>query len=204
MVTDALTLDLASLNQLFVATQDIPVSSKARLGFQIAGPGTFNFAANNLDLGVSSGIRSVGTLFNPALASVSYAGANMNLALAGDLDMTSSQIASFNGGNISVFAGGHMNIGSQDSYTGDDAPKGIYTGHGGSVTVHAVGDVNVNGSRIASYDGGDVAVTSVNGDVDAGSGQNGFFELVDVALGGGNHQALCSLLWINNHHLFAE
>ncbi|MFM2294330.1 MAG: hypothetical protein RLZZ350_743, partial [Verrucomicrobiota bacterium] len=182
VVADTFTHDATALNQLFAASQDIPASPLARNGFQIGGPGLFTFAANNLDLGISSGIRSVGTLLNPALAGVSVFGANLNLTLAGNLDMTSSQIASYNGGSISVFAGGAMNIGSQNSFSSDNTPKGIYTGHGGSVTVHAVGNVNVNGSRIASYDGGDVIVTSVTGDVDAGSGRNGFFQVTTSEL----------------------
>lgn len=160
VVADTLTTDAAALSQLSAATQDIPTSSLARLGFQIGGPGTFQFAANNLDLGISSGIRSVGTLNNRALAGISAQGADISMVLAGNLDMTSSQIASFNGGSISILAGGHMNIGSQQSFTSDNTPKGIYTGHGGSITLHAGGDVLVNGSRIASYDGGNVWVTA--------------------------------------------
>jgi len=41
------------------------------------------------------------------------------------------------------------------------------------VTVIARGNVNVNGSRIAAYDGGDVLVRSLEGDVDAGTGGGG-------------------------------
>jgi filamentous hemagglutinin family protein len=169
------TTDTAAIQQLYLATQDIPTSALARNGMQIGGPGTFDFHANNLDLGISQGIRSVGTLLNPNLSGISIAGANLNVSLSGNLDMTSSQIASFNGGSIAIFAGGQMNIGSQYSYTSDNTPKGIYTGHGGSVSVQAVGDINIDGSRIASYNGGDVTVVSANGNVDAGSGAKGFF-----------------------------
>jgi hypothetical protein len=43
--------------------------------------------------------------------------------------------------------------------------------------VQAVGDIDVNGSRIATYDGGDVSVISLNGNVDAGAGARGFFSV---------------------------
>jgi filamentous hemagglutinin family protein len=169
------TTDTAALQQLYTATQDIPTSGLARNGLQIGGPGRFEFHANNLELGISQGIRSVGTLLNPNLASVSLASASLNVSLAGNLEMTSSQIASFNGGSIAITAGGYMNVGSQDSYTSDNTPKGIYTAHGGSVSVQAAGDVSIDGSRIASYDGGDVSVVSTSGNVDAGAGAKGFF-----------------------------
>jgi hypothetical protein len=91
--------------------------------------------------------------------------------------MTSSQIASFNGGNIDVSSAGKLNIGSQEVFSSDDTPKGIYTGHGGHVEVHAAGDILVSGSRIASYDGGDVTVASDHGTVDAGAGAKGFFSV---------------------------
>ena len=38
------------------------------------------------------------------------------------------------------------------------------------MTVHAGGNVNVNGSRIATYDGGNISIVSEAGNVDAGSG----------------------------------
>lgn len=68
-----------------------------------------------------------------------------------------------------------MNIGSQERFTSDDTPKGIYTAHGGHVKVEAGGDIAVSGSRISSYDGGDVSVISEQGSVDAGAGAKGYF-----------------------------
>jgi filamentous hemagglutinin family protein len=167
--------DTLGLHQLFTATKDIPTSGLAQKGLQVGGPGGFEVSAQNMDLGISQGIRSVGALNNSSLASVSLQGADIDLQLGGDLAMTSSQVSSFNGGNITVNSGGKINIGSQESFTSDDTPKGIYSGHGGSVSVHAVGDINVQGSRIATYDGGDVTVISDNGTVDAGAGARGFF-----------------------------
>jgi len=128
-------------------------------------------------LGISQGIRSVGAFpnLNPFIGLISLQGAAIDLNLAGNLDMTSSQIASFAGGKIDIKAGGDLNIGSQEQFTSDDTPKGIYTGHGGAVNVTASGRIAVNGSRIASYDGGDVSVVSEKGDIDAGVGAKGFF-----------------------------
>ncbi len=42
------------------------------------------------------------------------------------------------------------------------------------MSITANDDVNVNGSRIATFDGGDVTVLSKTGDVNAGSGGLGF------------------------------
>ncbi len=176
------TADTAALQQLYAATQDIPSSPLAQGGLQLGGPGAFQIVARNLDLATSAGIRSVGPLLNPALASISIQGANLNLSLAGNLSMASSQIASFNGGSINVTALGRMDIGAQDSLTSDKTPKGIYTGHGGNVSVHAAGDILVQGSRIASYDGGNVTVISDNGTVDAGAGAKGFFSVTTSQL----------------------
>ena len=42
------------------------------------------------------------------------------------------------------------------------------------MSVIANGDINLNGSRIATYDGGNVTVASLNGNIDAGNGGSGF------------------------------
>jgi len=196
MFRPAFTTDAAAINALYAKSQDIPSSSLAYNGLQIGGPGALAISARNMDLGISHGIRSVGTLLNSSLASVSLQGADLSLTLAGDLTMASSQIASFNGGNINLNAGGKMDIGSQDQFTSDDTPKGIYTAHGGDVTVQSAGDINVNGSRIATYDGGNINVTvppkpgeilgpgefSADGDVNAGGGARGFFTVTTQQL----------------------
>lgn len=175
VVSTTFTTDTTDLLQLYAATQDIPTSPLAHNGLQIGGPGEFDITAHNMDLGISAGIRSVGPQFNPALVSLSAEGSDLFLQLSGNLEMGSSSIASFNGGSITVDSRGQIDVGSQNSYTSDDTPKGIYTDRGGDVTVHAVGNVNVNGSRIGTYDGGDISVISDTGTVDTGSGGGGFF-----------------------------
>ncbi|MFO1476780.1 MAG: filamentous hemagglutinin N-terminal domain-containing protein, partial [Verrucomicrobiota bacterium] len=176
IVPASFTTDTAALQQLYAASQDIPSVPDARAGIQIGGPGTLDIAAHNIDLGISSGIRSVGFLNNPALANLEGSGAGIVVKLSGDLEMASSQIASFSGGSINIEAlSGKVDVGSQQSFSSDDTPKGIYTGHGGTVSVHAGGDINLDGSRIATYDGGDISVISDHGSIDAGTGGKGFF-----------------------------
>ncbi|WP_160164651.1 filamentous hemagglutinin N-terminal domain-containing protein [Pedosphaera parvula] len=171
------TRDTAAINRLYQLTQDVP-PLQAYTGLQVGGPGRFIISARNMDLGTTQGIRSVGPQNNPNLARISLRGADIGIQLVGDLNMTSSQIASYNGGNINVTAGGKLNVGSQQAFGSDETPEGIYTGHGGNVTINAIGDIEVNGSRIATYDGGNVRVTSQTGSVDAGNGAAGVFYVV--------------------------
>ena len=49
---------------------------------------------------------------------------------------------------------------------------GVYTSGGGNVNVIALGDVNINGSRVGTYNGGDIFVESLQGTVNVGSGGN--------------------------------
>ncbi len=100
-------------------------------------------------------------------------GADINLNLAGNLDMFSTKIASLNGGDINVDIGGDANIGSRTFLTSDQSARGVFTSAKSDVTFIAGGDINVNGSRIAAYDGGSVIVRSLHGDVDAGTGASG-------------------------------
>ncbi|HVY70155.1 MAG TPA: filamentous hemagglutinin N-terminal domain-containing protein [Verrucomicrobiae bacterium] len=181
------TADEAGLRALYAATQDIPETGLASNGLQIGGPGKFEVSAHNLDLGITKGIRSVGPLLNNNLAAVSATGADVDVHLTGNLEMTASQIASFNGGAISVDSLGSLNIGGQLQFSSDDTPKGIFTTSGGNVSVTATGNVNVNGSRIASYNGGNVTVESREADVNAGEGGLGsvsiFRTVVDPVTG---------------------
>ena len=90
--------------------------------------------------------------------------------LIGDVDMFSSSIASLDGGNISISAGGAVNAGSSVFSVNASGATGIYTTSGGDVSVIASGDISVNGSRIATYDGGNITVESLNGSINAGKG----------------------------------
>ena len=151
-------------------------------GYAVGGGGRFDITANNLDLGTTPGIQSQGVGFYQngtafPLANYFTHGADINLNLAGNLDMYSSSIATLNGGNITINAGGSVNAGSPDFNVTTTGARGIYSSSLGNVSVLAHGDVNVNGSRIAAYDGGNVTVESFNGNVSAGSGGSGFVVL---------------------------
>lgn len=177
-------LDTTTALALYNATQDISFSSNT--GYVINGGGAFNISAHNLDLGTTLGIQSVGPQNNPVLANYFTHGADININLAGNLDMFSSAIGSLNGGNIYINADGNINVGSSVFSVPTLGVRGIYTTAQGSVAVYAGGDIDVNGSRIAAYDirpadgsvasspGGSVTVVSRNGNINAGSGGSGF------------------------------
>mgnify|MGYP000880859048 CR=1 FL=1 len=159
------------IDQLYANSQDVPLNPDT--GYRLGGGGIFDIRARDLDLGATVGIVSQGPRGNAALASLFTHGADINVVLRGDLDMFSTKIASLNGGDISIVADGAVNVGSRTFSVGDAAARGIFTTDRSDVTVIAGNDINVNGSRIAAYDGGDVTVRSLNGDVDAGTGASG-------------------------------
>jgi hypothetical protein len=151
-------------------------------GYSIGGSGQFNISAHNMDLGSTAGIQSSGAgFFNLGggfpLGNYITKGADINVTLTGGLNMLSTSIASLNGGNISISAGGAVNAGSATFSVSSAFTRGIYSTSLGDVSVVAGGDVNVNGSRIAAYDGGNVTVESLNGDVNAGTGGSGYVVL---------------------------
>ncbi len=164
-------------------------------GFIIGGGGQFDISARSLDLGTSAGILSEGVGLYTVGSSYPLAslfgnggvfdhGADINVTTTGnhsggttaagepvgDLDMYSSSIATLNGGNVSINAGGDVNAGSSVLTVFSASVRGIYSTSGGDVSVIANGDINVNGSRIVTYDGGNVTVESLYGNVNAGTG----------------------------------
>jgi filamentous hemagglutinin family protein len=161
-------LDPARALALFNATQDVPLNPAT--GYVLGGGGKFDIAARNLDLGSTLGIQSVGPANNAALANYFAHGADINVNLSGNLDMFSTAISSENGGSVFIDADGYVNVGSK-TFTGNDQyARGIFTVADSPVTVIAGGDIELNGSRIATYDGGDILVESLNGNIDAGLG----------------------------------
>jgi filamentous hemagglutinin family protein len=159
------------LQSLYYATQDVP--SDPDSGFRLGGGGTFSITAGSLDLGATAGIVAEGPAENSALANYFTQGADIVVNVAGDIDMFSTTISGVNGGNISVTAGGSINLGSTYFTGNDEYARGIFSTCGGDVTVVAGGDIDINGSRIATYDGGDLTVESLHGDVNVGSGGSG-------------------------------
>jgi len=153
-------------------------SPASDVGYFIGGPGTFNITAKSIDLGSSGGINSQGPQLNPHLVNYTPKAADINVIVTGgDLDMFASQITDqFYGGNIFVdVQNGAINAGLGSlPFTAPGTPFGIWTaGLFGNVTVIAKKDINVDGARIAAFDGGNVFVESLTGNVDAGSGGAG-------------------------------
>lgn len=181
-VTTPLVLDATQkgmISQLYTASQSASLGDQ---GLALAGPGYFNVSANSMDLGVSGGIRVLAP--DAALAAISPYGANLNVTTIGNLTMTSTKIANESLlGDVNINVGGTLDVGGQFTTLGDaGAPKGIFTTSSGDVSVIATGDVNVNGSRIAAYNGGNVTVESLNGNVNAGAGGAGYVSLSALEL----------------------
>jgi len=173
------TAQQAAVQQLYVATQTATLGDS---GLALGGPGKFTITAPYIDLGVSGGVSVLPP--NSALAAISPYGANLTINDAGSLEMTSSAIA--NGslrGSIDLNVGGTLNVGGVLTTLGDpNAPKGIFTTSGGSITVNAQDDINVDSSRIAAYNGGNIDIHSATGDVNAGNGGVGFISMTGVEL----------------------
>ncbi len=144
-------------------------------GFIIGGGGRFNVSAQNMELGTTAGIQSVGAgLYQIGstfpLAKIFNKGADISVTTTGDMNMLYSSIASLNGGDISVYAGRDVNVASADFTDDSIGARGIFSTSGSDVAVYAQRDININGSRIGAFDGGNVTVESFNGDINAGVG----------------------------------
>ena len=165
------TAQKTAIQALYDASQSASLGDN---GLAVTGSGLFKVTAHNIDLGISGGITAqVPILLGQQL---SLPGAALEVDTTGDLVMTSTRVANETlRGGITVNVGGALDVGGQYSTFGDaSAPKGIYTTSGGSITVDAQKNVNVDGSRIATYNGGLLSVVSEHGDVNAGSGGSGF------------------------------
>jgi filamentous hemagglutinin family protein len=166
-------------------TESADAASAAGLGLQIGGPGAFTIHAGSIDLGNTAGIGSDGfghsgltaggfdySALAPLLPTAASGGASVTVTVDGDLTMATSGIYSRDGGDVTVAAGGTINL-SQGSFVfPTDECYGIYTSGHSDVSVTAEGDINIGSSRIATFDGGNVFVESYDGDVNAGNGAN--------------------------------
>jgi hypothetical protein len=171
------------------------LSPDGTYGYFIGGGGKFDVSARNMDLGTTAGIQSLGVSLytiggNYPLAQKAQitSGADIQVQTTGNLDMYSTSIESLNGGTIQVNVGvkfddagnvifenpgAQLNAGSADFTVNSTGARGIFSTSHGDVTVYAGGDININGSRIATYDGGNISVESLGGNVDCGNGGNG-------------------------------
>jgi len=104
--------------------------------------------------------------------SISPYAAQLNVTVGGNLNLVGSQIINEGiAGNINLAVGGKIDVGNGIDSVGQNL--GIFTTSGGNVSVTANGDINVDGSRIATYGGGNIDVVSKTGDVNAGNGGQG-------------------------------
>lgn len=176
----------SAIDALYENSQDVP-SGTTIAGYKIGGPGQFDIKAGSLDLGTTDGIRSVGASENPALGRLTAQGAAINVNLAGDLSMFTSRIVSLFGGDLTIDSGGSINLGSQDLFGSSGDAFGVYTTGHSDVHVTAKGDININGSRIAAYNGGNIFIESTDGNVNAGSGGTSYVSvpilIIDPATG---------------------
>jgi hypothetical protein len=182
--TDTLTwVSPSVIETLYAESQNDPSPLNGSLGYRIGGPGEFDINAGSISLGNSYGILSCGVAdpqggfgrYNN-LAAETPEGATVNVTVSGDLDMLTSTIAALGGGNVNVTStGGSMDLGSQALYNSTrQVGFGIFTSGNGDVNVTALGDINIDGSRIATYNGGDIFIESLDGNVDVGSGGDTF------------------------------
>ena len=181
-------------------SQGAPALGANSGGLILGGTGTFDVSANSISLGNSDGILSIGT---GSVLGRDYSYLDQYITsgtaihvTAAYLETPSSIIAALAGGNVDVTATGEipnsplngrgvgvsMDLGSQElspflatiMNNNGQIALGVYTTGGGDVNVTGLGTINIDSSRIGTFNGGDVAVKSYAGDVDAGSGGSTF------------------------------
>jgi filamentous hemagglutinin family protein len=172
------------ISTLYQESLAVGSTTTPQMGYQIGGPGQFDVTAASLNLGNSSGILSFGFGDGSTFQGINYAslegvsgtlasgGAAVNVNVAGNINMATSAIGSLDGGNVTVNADGEINLSQGNFVFQTSACYGIYTSGHSDVSVTAGGTINVGGARIAAFDGGNVSVFSMAGDVNAGVGAN--------------------------------
>ena len=181
----------ASISSLYTDSQGTVPLNGAAGAYIVGGAGQFNVTAGSISLGNSRGILSVGnggTLSSQFLnhsysflAPYITSGADINVT-AGYLEMPASTIASLGGGSVTVDCTGEipnsplndngvgvsMDLGSQELLdfetqimNANNLGLGIYAAASGNVNVTALGTIDIDSSRIATFDGGNVNVESL-------------------------------------------
>lgn len=173
--------------QLIAAARDIDMSAGSQIedsGFFFLGTGTAKIrAGGDLDLASSLGIQV-------AVGASTDLGGLLDIAVGGDLEMTRSSIETDNGASIAIHGldgpetpvGGVVNVGTNQRPAGSEfgTTFGILTKRGGGIDIKATDNIEVNASRVATFGGGDIRMTSMQGDINAGSG--GRNERVEVVV----------------------
>lgn len=186
----------AAVETLYTDSQADPSTADEPLGYRIGGPGEFDVDAGSISLGNTYGILSCGVQdpqggFNRYnnLASITPSGATLNVTVNDDqsgtevvdgttiqshdsLNLLTSTIASLGGGDVNVIStAGSMDLGSEALQSSTrNVGFGVFTAGAGNVNVMAQNNVEIDGSRIAAYNGGNIFVESYAGNVDVGAG----------------------------------
>jgi len=88
---------------------------------------------------------------------------------SGDITLTSREIKTTNGGDISLFApGGQVTVGLTVAGT-QAVDQGLLTEDGGNISIYTSGNVNVGTSRIFTLRGGNEIIWSTDGNIAAGA-----------------------------------
>jgi hypothetical protein len=171
------------IQTLYADNLGVPNLNSPSLGYVLGGPGQFDINAGSISLGSCAGILTCGVLDQESgferygnLVSITPSGASLNVTVGGDINMLSSTIATLGGGDVNVTStGGSIDLGSQNLV--DEAREvgfGIFSAAQGDVSVSTFKDIDIGGSRIAAYDGGNIFVESLTGDINVGSGGDSF------------------------------
>ncbi len=93
----------------------------------------------------------------------------------GNLDLITSEIYTLSGGDIAILVpGGHIDVGLAYTPAGliqkPASELGVVAEGAGNIDIYALGDVNVNASRIFTLGGGNILIWSDEGSIDAGNG----------------------------------
>ncbi len=128
-------------------------------------------AANNgSEVGFAQGYAAIDALFPNSRGATSTPS-----PYAGNLTLTSSQIYTDTGGNISILVPtGEIDVGLAHAPVGTSTKPasklGIVAEGPGNVDIYSTGDVNVNASRVFTLGGGNILIWSTLGSIDAGNG----------------------------------
>jgi filamentous hemagglutinin family protein len=196
--TPATSANAALIATLYTQSQNSVPLGPGSGAYVVGGAGQFNVSAGSISLGNSYGILSIGDDDSAPggrnysfLAPYFTSAADIDVT-AGYLEMPASTIACLSsGGSVKVTATGEipnsalnnngvgvsMDLGSA-ALAGFESQimnvknlgLGVYTTGGGDVDLLALGSIDIDSSRVATFDGGNISVKSSTGDVDAGSG----------------------------------
>jgi hypothetical protein len=153
----------ASNADIWTKFQQLPIEQQDALALDIfylvlRDAGRDHNDPSNADFGkYDNGFAAVKALFPNSSGSV------------GDISITSREIKTANGGDISLLApGGQVTVGLPVAGT-QAADQGILTAHGGNINIFTNGNVNVGTSRIFTLRGGNEIIWSTTGNIAAGS-----------------------------------